>query len=203
MVAVLMDLQLTEGVPPISYDVARAHVSNGANGLLNLGFPDLDEPGLQRLREIYLQRYAASICIYSSLFAGLDALLDAMDRASTPWGIVTNKPANLTDALLDGLGLADRTACAVSGDTLPDRKPHPAPLLHACEETGVDPERSIYVGDAARDIEAGRAAGMLTVAVGYGYITPDDDPLRWQADHIVANTAELSQLLRKAVNLDA
>lgn len=203
MVAVLMDLQLAEGVPPVAYDLARAHVSNGANGLLTLAFPDIDERGLERLREIYLQRYAASVCVYSTLFAGLDSLLDAFDRAGSPWGIVTNKPANLTMALLDRLQLADRAACAVSGDTLPERKPHPAPLLLACEQAGVAPERTIYVGDAARDIDAGRAAGMQTVAVAYGYITPDDDPARWDADHIVADTSELSQLLRKAVNLDA
>ena len=89
----------------------------------------------------------------------------------------------------------------VSGDTLPKRKPDPAPLLHACEIAGLRPRATMYVGDASRDIEAGRNAGMPTVAAGYGYITPDDDPHRWGADRIAADTAELAQIVLKAVNL--
>jgi len=102
--------------------------------------------------------------------------------------------------LIAGLGLAGRSACTISGDTLPQRKPDPAPLLLASEQTGIAPSRSVYVGDAARDIAAGRAAGMFTIAAAYGYIN-DDDPVSWGADHVVADTAELTTYLLKAVNL--
>ena len=129
-------------------------------------------------------------------------LLDAMDTAGLPWGIVTNKPMRMTLPLLAGLGLAQRSACAISGDTLPQRKPEPAPLLLASEQTGVPAERCIYVWDAPRDIDAGRSAGMLTVAAAYGYIN-DEDPYAWGADHVVADTAELTTYLAKAVNLKA
>lgn len=91
----------------------------------------------------------------------------------------------------------------MSGDTLPQRKPDPAPLLHACKLAGMLPQNTVYVGDASRDIQAGQNAGMATVAAAYGYITPDDDPQRWGADRVAADTAELTQILRKAVNLDA
>jgi phosphoglycolate phosphatase len=114
---------------------------------------------------------------------------------------VTNKPEHLTGPLLEALGLAGRSACTVSGDSLPVRKPDPGPLLLACDMAGVDAYRTIYVGDAARDIEAGLRAGMGTIAAGYGYIPEDDDPREWGADIIVANTEELAQTVLKAVNL--
>ena len=101
------------------------------------------------------------------------------------------------------LGLTERMRCAVSGDTLPQRKPDPAPLLYGCEQTGTAPHRTVYVGDAARDIEAGRAAGLTTIAAAWGYIVPGDDPATWDADAIAADTKELAKLLLKAVNLDA
>jgi N-acetyl-D-muramate 6-phosphate phosphatase len=135
------------------------------------------------------------------LFAGLGALLDRLDAARIPWGVVTNKPSRMTTPLLAHLQLAERAACAVSGDSLAVRKPHPGPLLHACQLAGVAPAEAIYVGDAARDIEAGRAAGMGTIAVAYGYIVAGDDPAAWGADHIAANTEELAQIVCKAVNL--
>jgi phosphoglycolate phosphatase len=99
------------------------------------------------------------------------------------------------------LQLLERAACCVSGDTLPQRKPDPAPLHHACAVAGIDAATAIYVGDSSRDIEAGRAAGMVTVAAAYGYITPDDDAAAWNADVIVRDTEELAQFVRKAVNL--
>jgi phosphoglycolate phosphatase len=109
----------------------------------------------------------------------------------------------MTDPLLAALGLTGRLTCAVSGDTLAQRKPHPAPLLFACEQAGVPPHRAVYVGDASRDIEAGQAAGMRTIAAAYGYIVPGDDPASWNADAVVADAKELAKILLKAVNLDA
>jgi phosphoglycolate phosphatase len=108
----------------------------------------------------------------------------------------------MTEPLLDALGLASRAACMISGATIPQRKPDPAPLLLASEQTRVAPARPVYVGDAERDIAAGRAAGMYTIGVEYGYITGEDDPRRWQADELVGDVGELAHRLQKGVNLD-
>lgn len=203
MVAVLQELQRAHGVEPVDYDLGRAHVSNGALGLLALGFPDIQHSVGSELHTAYLGRYARRICEASVLFPGLERLLERLDAAGLPWGVVTNKPAHLTDLLLEGLSLAGRSACTVSGDTLPRRKPDPEPLLHACQLAGLLPQNTVYVGDAARDIQAGQNAGMMTIAAAYGYVIPGDDPQRWGADRVATDTAELTQILLKAVNLGA
>lgn len=203
MVAVLQDMQRAHELDPVDYELGRSYVSNGALGLLSLGFPDMEHVVGSDLHRDYLERYALRVCDASTLFPGLEGLLGMLDAAGLPWGVVTNKPAHLTDPLLEGLALAGRSACTVSGDTLPQRKPDPAPLLHACEIAGLLPQNTVYIGDAARDIEAGQNAGMATIAAAYGYVTPDDDPRRWGADLIASDTAELAQILLKAVNLDA
>lgn len=202
MVAVLQAMQNSHGLKPVDYDVGRAQVSNGAIGLLGLGFPEIEVSFGDDLHHEYLERYAELICENSRIFAGMEGLLDHLDDAACPWGIVTNKPESLTNPLLDALGLASRSACIVSGDSLPVRKPDPAPLLLGCDIAGVDAYRAIYVGDAARDIEAGLRAGMATIAAGYGYITEDDDPREWGADIIAVDTEELAQIVLKAVNLE-
>ncbi len=201
MVRILQSLQRERSSEPVPFEVGRSYVSNGVLGLLSIGFPDADDELREDLRQEFLERYAERICDHSVVFDGLDTLLGELEAAGIPWGVVTNKPASLTDRLLDELQLSQRAACAVSGDTLPQRKPHPAPLLHACEIAAVAPAASIYVGDAARDIEAGRAAGMSTIAAGYGYIIDGDDPAIWGADSIAVDTQELAHLVRKAVKL--
>ena len=203
MVTALQEMQRAHGYAPIDYALGRANVSNGAMGLLRVGFPNIDEDGRSAMICEYIERYKDRLCEETTVFGGLDRLLESLDAAGCPWGVVTNKPGHLTDSLLDSLALAARSACTVSGDTLPQRKPDPAPLLHACELAGLLPQNTVYVGDASRDIQAGQNAGMATVAAAYGYVTPDDDPQRWGADLVAADTAELAQILLKAVNLDA
>ena len=202
MVAVLQNLQREHGVPETAYELARSNVSNGAAGLLTVGFPEYVFEFGDEMHQLYLERYAELICEESRVFDGLGKLLDELDAMGCPWGVVTNKPTQLTLPLLVALGLADRAACMVSGDTLSVRKPDPAPLLLACDIAGVDPQTSIYIGDAERDIEAGQRAGMATIAAGYGYITADDDPREWDADVIATTAEELAQIILKAVNLD-
>lgn len=202
MVAVLLEMMESAGRDPVPYDVARSYVSNGSAGLIHLGFPGVSAIEHDQLREEYLDRYEASVCVHSTIFAGIEPLLSQFDDHGLPWGIVTNKPARMTRPLLAALGLDTRIACQISGDTIPERKPHPAPLLLACDQTGVAPTRSVYVGDAARDIEAGQAAGMYTIAAAYGYITDDDDSASWNADSTAADPQELTTMLRKGVNLD-
>jgi len=203
MVAVLADMMRHDGREPVDYALGRSHVSNGSAGLIQLGFPDIDDEQHELLRLDYLDRYEQAVCVKSRVFAGLDVLLDQLDENHVPWGIVTNKPARMTKPLLASLGLTGRVACQVSGDTIAQRKPHPAPLLLACELAGIVPERTVYVGDAVRDIEAGRAAGMPTIAAAYGYITDDDDPANWQADQSASDTQELTTMLLKGVSLGA
>ena len=202
MVAVLHSLQQEHGVDPSPYELARANVSNGAIGLLTVGFPEVEFEFGDDMHQLYLERYAEMVCVESRVFVGLGELLDQLDDIGCPWGVVTNKPEQLTIPLLVGLGLADRAACMVSGDTLSVRKPDPAPLLLGCDIAGVEPETSIYIGDAERDIEAGQRAGMATIAAGYGYITADDDPREWDADVIATTVDELAQIVLKAVNLE-
>ena len=199
MVAVLQDMQTAHGIEPVSYALARANVSHGAIGLLSVGFPDAHAEFKSPLHVEYLERYTQRVCVESVIFDGLEALLDELDTAGIPWGIVTNKPERLTLPLLQMLELASRSACIVSGDTVAERKPNPAPMLHACEVAGMTPQQTIYAGDAARDIEAGRAAGMATIAAAYGYVTDDDDPASWGADEIASDTADLAQIVLKAV----
>ncbi len=203
MVAVLTEMQQAHGLVPLPYETARANVSNGAIGLIRLAFSEAAESEFKALHREYLECYEGSVCIESRIFPDLPELLDDLDAAGLPWGIVTNKPQRMTDPLLAALGLTSRLICAISGDTLPQRKPDPAPLLLGCKQAGTAPQRTVYVGDAARDIQAGRAAGMITIAAAYGYIVPGDEPDSWNADAIAANTKELAKMLLKAVNLEA
>ena len=203
MVTALQEMQRALDVEPVEYDFGRNHVSNGAMGLLKIGFPDLPDQERQNLICDYVDRYSRMLCERTIVFPGLEAALDALDAGALPWGVVTNKPQHLTNPLMQALDLSERSAATVSGDTLPQRKPDPAPLLHACHLAGVAAIDCIYVGDAARDIEAGRRAGMATVAAAYGYIVDDDDPASWNPDLIATDTDNLTQILLKAVNLVA
>ena len=191
MIAVLDQLLAEESREPLDYDTGRAHVSNGAFGLIDLAFGALEEAHRLSLRERYLELYEHHLATRTAPFEGIDTVLEHLEQAHIHWGVVTNKPGYLTEPLLDTLGLLSRCACVVSGDTLPERKPHPRPLLHAAELIGIKPAQAMYVGDASRDMQAGRAAGMMTVAATYGFIMPDDDPTAWQADHCIDSPVEL------------
>lgn len=171
-----------EGLDPLPFAGIRPFVSNGAAGLLRLGFgTERDASELDRLRRRFLDHYAAALCHDTRLFPGFTTVLEELERAGRRWGVVTNKPAYLTGPLLETLGLDRRAACAVSGDTLAQRKPHPLPLLHAAETLGIEPAACVYVGDAERDIQAGLAAGMQTLIATYGYIESGAEPGTWGA----------------------
>jgi len=186
-------LRIERGLEPLAPAVYRPVVSHGAARLVALGFPDATGDAFEQLRLRFLEIYARNLAGHTRLFPGIDDVLAELEERGLPWGIVTNKPAWLTDPLLEGLALSHRAACVVSGDTLPQRKPHPLPLLHAAALAGVRPEHCVYVGDAERDIQAGRAAGMATVVAAYGYLSADDDPRSWQPTGIVAQPADLRE----------
>lgn len=195
MVATLNQILVEESRTELPYEHARRYVSNGIPGLLKLAFGELGEEEHNRLRQRFRQIYGGRLALATSLFAGMEQVLCEFEERAILWGVVTNKPAQLTEPLLEELQLLSRCACVVSGDTLPWRKPDPQPLLHALEQIGVAPAASVYVGDAARDIIAGRAAGMRTVAALYGYIPTDEDPAAWGADLEVREPVDLLGVL--------
>jgi len=192
LVAVLNTLLVDRSRPPVPFAIARNEVSNGALGLLRLGFPEQDsDEELEPLRLEFLEVYTRDVCVHSRLFNGLETILSQLHKNMIPWGIVTNKPHSMTVPLLDALDLAYPPGCVVSGDRLPQRKPHPAPLRLGADELGMNAQRCVYVGDAPRDIDAGRAAGMPTIAAAYGYIRADDDPGQWGASAVIRRPGEL------------
>ena len=195
MVGALNALRGEEQLGPVPYAIARAHVSTGAIGLLKLAFPNHADRDMRRLHQRYLQIYANRLSEETVPFPGIEELLVTLERSGLDWGVVTNKPASLTEPLLEALELLHRCACVVSGDTLPERKPHPGPLLHAVAQAGMDTSAAMYIGDASRDIEAGKAAGLTTVAATYGYILPGDDPSGWGADLMIGRPGELLDYL--------
>jgi phosphoglycolate phosphatase len=192
MAGALNALRAEEGRAPLPFTTLRPWVSHGAVALVRAGFGDVDEADRERLRLRFLDLYRAALSGGTRLFAGFEALLARLEVAGIPWGVVTNKPGWLTAPLLADLGLGARAACAVSGDTLAVRKPDPAPLLHAAALVGVAPQDCVYAGDAERDIIAGRAAGMRTVAVRWGYLAAGEDPAIWRPDAIAQRPGELA-----------
>ncbi|NNM01491.1 MAG: phosphoglycolate phosphatase [Gammaproteobacteria bacterium] len=188
----LNTLLVEQGETALPFDTIRPHVSHGAGALLRLGFGLDPEAGRGlELRGRLLEIYAANIARETRPFPGIIELLDALEQRALPWGVVTNKPAFLSEPLMEQLDLGTRAACIVSGDTLPQRKPHPAPLLHAAALAGLAADDCIYVGDAERDVAAGRDAGMHTIAVRYGYTQADGDPDSWGASRVIDRPGEV------------
>ena len=200
LAAALNAVLIENNRPALPFDAIRPVVSHGGIALIKLGF-DLDpsDPGFDPLRQRLLETYRENISSLTRPFPGITDLLDALEKRRISWGIVTNKPGWLTDPLLKDLGLYDRAVAIVSGDTLDERKPHPAPMLHACELAGSDPGQCVYIGDAQRDIEAGINAGMQTLVALFGYLQEQDDPRNWQADDMIETPLELLEWLDKSM----
>ena len=190
----LNNLLVEEGHAPLPFKQIRPVASNGSAGLLGLGFgitPDHTE--YRPLQQRFLQLYQDNIARESGLFEGMEQVIHQLEQADISWGVITNKPAFLTAPLLAALNLTDRAACIVSGDTTPYSKPHPAPMLHACALINAEPQQCVYVGDAKRDIEAGKNANMRTVLARYGYLSQNDHPESWHADSIIDHPNEILQ----------
>ena len=184
-------MRIARGLAPVPFDGLRQVASHGARGLLRVAFETSpDDAGYEAMRVEFLDRYEAALAIRSRLFDGMPEVLDALERRGIAWGIVTNKAARFTTPLTALLGLAGRAGAIVSGDTTPFIKPHPAPLLHAADLLSLSPADCVYVGDDLRDIEAGRAAGMTTVAVAWGYCGATA-PTTWHADAVLAQPIAL------------
>jgi 2-phosphoglycolate phosphatase len=191
--------QLTEqaALPAIAFADIHRTVSNGARALVELTFGTdsthpLFEERLSTLLSLYSQRIVQT---KASLYPGMDRLLRQLESSGIPWGIVTNKPERFSVPLLESLGLAQRCSALICPDHVTHSKPHPEPLLLACQQLGISPKQTVYVGDHPRDIDAGRAADMFTIAVRYGYLPTTPPVEQWQADLIVDHVEEIRLLL--------
>jgi 2-phosphoglycolate phosphatase len=190
------DLRDRHGLPPLPYDALRPMAGAGARGMIGAAFGVA--PGDARfdvLRDAFLDRYAERLLAQTRVFDAVAALLDALDAAGRRWGIVTNKAMRFTAPIVAGLGLGDRAATVIAGDSTPHTKPHPRPLLEAARAAGVDPAHCAYVGDDLRDVQAGRAAGMATLVAAWGYLGLGEPTHAWGADRVLAQPGEVLQWL--------
>jgi 2-phosphoglycolate phosphatase len=196
LVAAANQLLITRNLPPKPYEVLRPCASAGARGLIGGAFGiNPEHPDFVPLRDEFFSNYEKALLVNSVIFEGVDHLLNQLDEAKLPWGIVTNKSERFTHPLTDLMGLRQRAVSTVCGDTTPHSKPHPEPILHAARIANIDPSKSVYVGDDIRDIIAGKAAGMITIAAAYGYCGCEEPPEAWGADYLVRHPTELLQII--------
>lgn len=190
------DLRASRGLAPRALLDFRPLTSGGARGMVRIALGlTPEDAGFEAAKHDFLAIYEARSTRDSHVFPAVHPLLDALDAAGRPWGIVTNKITRYTQPIVAHYGLAGRSQALVCGDTTPHAKPHPAPLLEAARQLGLPPTRCAYVGDDLRDIQAGQAAGMTTVAVAWGYLGLEAPIDTWGADHLVQTPAELQALL--------
>ncbi len=193
------DMRAARGLPTLPLEHFRPMVGSGARGMLGRALQV--QPGhaeFEALRDEFLQRYEARMTRETRVFAAMRPVLDALRDAGRPWGIVTNKATRFSEPLVRALGLFDEAATLVCGDTTPHAKPHPAPLLEAARRLEVAAADCVYVGDDLRDVQAGRAAGMATVAAAWGYLGEGEAIEAWGADHVVQSPGQLLKLLALA-----
>jgi phosphoglycolate phosphatase len=190
------DLRMRRGLAALPLADFRPMTSGGARGMLSvaLGLKPEDE-GFEAARVEFLQIYEARMTRDTHVFPDVLPLLAALQARAMSWGIVTNKITRFTVPIVQALGLTERSAALVCGDTTPHAKPHPAPMFEAARQLGLPPARCAYVGDDLRDIQAGRAAGMPTVAVAWGYLGQDLPIGEWGADFVIEHPAQLQALL--------
>ncbi|MEA3300296.1 MAG: HAD-IA family hydrolase [Pseudomonadota bacterium] len=184
------------GLPPRAESQVRAAVSHGSAGLIATTFDlDASHPDFEPLRQALLTHYRTCLTDETRLFPGMERVLEALAVRGIPWGIVTNKPAQYTDAIVARLPWPSPPATVICPDHVTRTKPDPEPILLACRQLDLVPGRAIYVGDHLRDIEAGRNAGTATVAAAYGYLDAGENPAEWGADHIIERADQLIDIL--------
>jgi 2-phosphoglycolate phosphatase len=188
-------MRAARGLAPVPAEKTRPVTSSGARGLLSAGFGITpDHADYAAMREEFLDLYEANLCRETRLFDGMPALIDTLEKREITWGIVTNKAERFALPLMGLLGYGARAACVIGGDTTGKLKPHPEPLYAAARAIGAHPAACLYVGDDERDIQAGRAAGMKTVAVRYGYLN-GSNPSLWGADAVVDQPRDILGML--------
>lgn len=191
LAAALNLLRAQEGLEPIAFAPIREQVSNGSIAVLRLGFAPADEERFASLMTRFLDLYRERIAVETRPFPGFAEVLAELEQHGIPWGVITNKPARLTEPLLRALGLYERAGCVLSGDSLPVRKPDPLPLLTAAARIGVDPRACLYLGDALRDMQAAHAADMVALGARFGYLSAQEDLSAWPVTGWIEEPAEL------------
>jgi len=193
-------LLVREDKVELPYEVIRKVVSNGGNAMVSLGFnTTIGEPEHTRLYRELLDIYGKDVASHTRPFPGIEKLLAHIAALGLPWGVVTNKPRTYSEPLLNIINLEPSCSALVCPDDVSNRKPHPEPMYLACKTLNCHPQRTVYVGDHKRDIEAGRNAGMPTVAALYGYIEDDEDTNSWQADYTIQQPEDLITLLNTLI----
>lgn len=199
-IRIIQQMCREEGRPLVAPELIRTQVSEGARAMVKLVYPELqlEDPVFLQHRQRFLDMYGADIAVDTDLFDGMYPLLEQLEENDIPWGIVTNKPRWLSEALLQALNLSERCAVLVCPEDVTRTKPDPEPMYLAAKQLNLAAEDCIYVGDHPRDIDAGRHAQMLTILAAYGYLPLQykDDLNAWQADHIVHTVTELHQLIQ-------
>lgn len=194
------DLMRTRrNMPALGLGAYRDMAGAGARGMLGVAFGmAADHPDYDAYKTEFLANYEAAMTVHTRAFDGVQALLSRLANAPLPWGIVTNKAERFTLPLVRTMPVLQGASAVVAGDTTPHAKPHPAPLLEAARRLQLPPAACIYVGDDERDIVAGKAAGMPTVAARYGYLCNHADTLGWGADYFIDEPLQLLKLLELA-----
>jgi 2-phosphoglycolate phosphatase len=193
------DLRHSQGMPPLPFASLRPMVGAGARGMVGVAFGA--KPGdaeFEGLRDAFLARYEQRMLQQTAVFDAMQPVLQSLEAAGVRWGVVTNKASRFTEPIVDGLQLRTRLAALVCGDTTPHSKPHPAPLLEAARQLGIDAAACVYVGDDARDVVAGRAAGMATLAAQWGYLGNGAGIHEWGADAVLGEPSQLLNWLQLA-----
>jgi 2-phosphoglycolate phosphatase len=183
LVYALNQVRIRESLPELPVATVRPIANLGSKAMIKLAFGiEESDPRFKRMREDFLGLYEKHLADSTRFFPNVDQLLTHLENQQIPWGIVTNKLTRHAEPLLKALRIDHRPACLICGDSLAKAKPDPAPILHACELLQQVPQDCIYVGDAATDVVASKAAGMKSLVALYGYIHGDDDPYSWKAD---------------------
>lgn len=191
LIASLNTVLAKQGIQPIEFKTAKSYISYGAMAMINHAITDADEQLKKNLLDEMLSLYQENIAIHSRLFDGMLECLIGIEALDLKWGVVTNKRKRFTIPLMNALNLSSRAVCMISGDTTPYAKPHPEPMLVACQQAKVQPENCVYIGDAAHDITAGKAVNMKTLVAVYGYLNTDDQPQNWGADALIEHPQHL------------
>ena len=193
------DLRQEHGLLPLPFVRLRPMVGAGARGMVGVAFGvKPGEAEFEALRDAFLARYAQRMLSQTAVFDAMQPVLLSLEQAGVRWGVVTNKAARFTEPIVDGLGLRPRLSALVCGDTTPHSKPHPAPLLEAARQLGIEASECVYVGDDARDVVAGKAAGMATLAAQWGYLGEGAGVHEWGADAVLSVPSELLNWLQLA-----
>ena len=191
-------LRADHGLSPLPLAALRPMVGSGARGMVGVAFGvKPGEPRFEELRDAFLAHYEAGLLQSTRPFDGVEAMLAALEESGTPWGIVTNKATRFTAPIVAGLGLAQRAAVVVCGDTTPHSKPHPEPLFAAARAMGLPPEHVAYVGDDLRDAQAAQAAGMPMIAATWGYLGLGEPVEAWGADVVADSPSDVLAWLRQ------